>query len=231
MGLNPTTDIFDRMDSWRHLPGYQLERRADLLFSLYLPEALGKKLGRPVVPALIPEFPVRVGTVYPETRSNKSFKIDYLALTEDRAAAVFVELKTDARSRRTEQDRYLGAAREAGLARLLEGLLDIFRASSAKRKYFCLLQLAEKLGLLRIPERLRGLVLEKSLTGINQASRDVEITCAAAETRIVYLQPKGSGEDVLNFTEFAETVRAHPDGLSQRFAQSLGEWAMVEPGR
>ena len=42
MGLNPITAIFDRMDSWRHLPGYQLERRADLLFSLYLPEALGK---------------------------------------------------------------------------------------------------------------------------------------------------------------------------------------------
>ena len=32
--------LFDRMDAWRHLPSYQLERRADLFFSLYLPEVL-----------------------------------------------------------------------------------------------------------------------------------------------------------------------------------------------
>lgn len=36
--------LFDRMDNWRHLPSYQLERRADLIFSLYLPEVLVAKL-------------------------------------------------------------------------------------------------------------------------------------------------------------------------------------------
>ena len=35
--------LFDRMDRWRHLPSYQLERRADLFFSLYLPEVLQKR--------------------------------------------------------------------------------------------------------------------------------------------------------------------------------------------
>lgn len=37
--------LFNRMDAWRHLPNYQLERRADLFFSLYLPEVLEAKLG------------------------------------------------------------------------------------------------------------------------------------------------------------------------------------------
>jgi hypothetical protein len=37
--------LFDRMDGWRHLPNYQLERRADLFFSLYLPTAVEAKLG------------------------------------------------------------------------------------------------------------------------------------------------------------------------------------------
>jgi hypothetical protein len=30
--------LFDRMDAWRHLPNYQLERRADIFFAMYLPE-------------------------------------------------------------------------------------------------------------------------------------------------------------------------------------------------
>ena len=40
--------LFNRVDAWRHLPNYQLERRADLFFSLYLPEVLKAKLGFPV---------------------------------------------------------------------------------------------------------------------------------------------------------------------------------------
>ena len=32
--------LFDRIDAWRHLPSYQLERRADRLFLLYMPEML-----------------------------------------------------------------------------------------------------------------------------------------------------------------------------------------------
>ena len=32
--------LFDRLDEWRDFPNYQLERRADIFFSLYLVEAL-----------------------------------------------------------------------------------------------------------------------------------------------------------------------------------------------
>ena len=50
--------LFNRMDAWRHLPNYQLERRADLFFSLYLPEALETKLGFAVRDELVPEVPL-----------------------------------------------------------------------------------------------------------------------------------------------------------------------------
>lgn len=36
--------LFDRMDAWRHFPNYQLERRADIFFALYLPEGLGARV-------------------------------------------------------------------------------------------------------------------------------------------------------------------------------------------
>jgi len=55
--------LFDRMDGWRHLPNYQLERRADLFFSLYLPAAVEAKLGFSVHPLMVPELPVRIGTI------------------------------------------------------------------------------------------------------------------------------------------------------------------------
>jgi hypothetical protein len=37
--------IFDNLDSWRHLPSYQLERRADIFFAAYLPELLMARFG------------------------------------------------------------------------------------------------------------------------------------------------------------------------------------------
>jgi hypothetical protein len=222
--------LFSRLDAWRHLPSYQLERRADVFFSLYLPEALEKKLGFAVLPELVPEFPVRVGTVYPDIPINKSFKIDYVAFSKDLARAVFVELKTDQSSRRPAQDKYLRAAREAGMPRLLGGVLDIFRATNAKRKYFRLLELLEKIGLLKLPARLRDFAAGANLAGINEASREVEVTCPASECRVVYLQPRGEGEDVLNFEEFAAVVAAHEDPVSQRFAESLRRWSASDAG-
>ena len=54
--------VFDLLDKWRNLPAYQLERRADIYFALFLPDVLDHYL-RPrdlaVNPRLIPEFPIR----------------------------------------------------------------------------------------------------------------------------------------------------------------------------
>ncbi len=222
--------LFDRMDRWRHLPNYQLERRADLFFSLYLPEALERKLGYRVGEQLVPEFPVRIGTIYPKIPINKTFKIDYLALSHDLKRAAFVELKTDSRSRRSKQDRYLEAAQKVGLTPLLEGLLEVFRASNAKRKYFCLLTLLESIGLASLPPRMKEVAAGKTLTGINEASREVVLTCPVSKIDIVYLQPSGEGADVLNFEEFAATVSDHQDPFSTRFAASLREWAKLRAG-
>ncbi|MBL7221354.1 MAG: hypothetical protein ISS69_14665, partial [Phycisphaerae bacterium] len=152
--MDHITQLFDRMDSWRHLPNYQLERRADLIFSLYLPEVLEKKLGFAVIPDLIPEFPVRIGTIYPSIDINKSFKIDYLALSTDGEQAVFVELKTDEGSLNEKQNKYFAAAKQAGLPALLEGLLTIFKATSAKRKYSHLLNALGQMDLLNIPDTM-----------------------------------------------------------------------------
>lgn len=223
--------LFDRMDLWRHFPNYQLERRADLFFSLYLPEALYTKLGFPVRKKLAPEFPLRIGTIYPNVPIDKSYKIDYLAISEDGENAVFVELKTAGKSRRTKQDNYLVASKDAGLSALLEGLLDIFRATKAKRKYFCLLEHLEDMDLLRIPERMKEIMSRPNIQGAEKASGGIEIISRATRCLVVYVQPIGEGPDIISFDEFRKIVARHDDPLSVRFAQSLERWAEIEAGK
>lgn len=103
--MNYTNILFARMDTWRHLPSYQLERRADLFFSLYLKEALEARLGFAVAERMVPEFPVRIGAIYPHIPIDKSFKIDYVAVSSDGTSAILVELKTEGLSRRDSPGR------------------------------------------------------------------------------------------------------------------------------
>jgi hypothetical protein len=229
--MDPMVEVLDRMDAWRHLPNYQLERRADVFFSLYLAEVLGAKLGFAVRPELVPEFPVRISTIRPDDPDgDKSCKIDYLALSAANDKAVFVELKTDGQSRRGKQDEYLLAAQAAGLSSLLEGLRDIFRATNSKRKYFRLLELLERMGLLRIRTAMRKTMASPSLRGASELSRQIEVTAHVGKPVIVYVQPNGTGPDTISFREFAQTVRRHGDPVSQRFAASLCEWGDVRAG-
>ncbi len=228
--------LFERMDAWRHFPSYQLERRADLFFSLYLPEVLESKLGFPISEHIIPEFPVRIGTIYPNIQTDKSYKIDYVCLSEDSTKAIFVELKTEGRSKRVSQAKYLKAAQRAGMTALLTGLLDIFQATKAKRKYFCLLEYLEKMKLISIPENVKEIMSRPNIQGITKAARDIKITTKVKEAIIVYIQPNEEnqenkeGIEIIPFHEFSEVVRRYDDPISSRFAESLDKWANIQAG-
>lgn len=228
--VDPISELFDRMDEWRHFPNYQLERRADIFFSLYLPEVLEAKLGFPMRLEFAPEFPVRIGTIYPHIQTDKSYKIDYLALSATGTESVFVELKTEGASRRESQDKYLLASQRVGLPALLEGLCAIFRATNAKRKYFAMMLYLERMGLLQMPPDLTEIMAGQSLQGATAASAGIVITAPSTEPRIVYVQPNGDGPDIISFQEFADVVVRHPDAVSQRFATSMREWARVRSG-
>ena len=227
--------LFDRMDAWRHLPSYQLERRADLFFSLYLPEVLEAKLGFPVQTQIVPEFPVRIKTIYPGHPTNQSYKIDYFALSADSKKAIFVELKTEGKSRRDKQDKYLKAAGNKRLPTLLDGVLDIFQETRSKRKYFCLLKSLESMKLLRIPEDLKKIMSLPRLQGVTKMSRAIKITTRKIKPLIVYVQPnnvrsKGNRSRIITFADFRAVVKKHKDPVSKRFAQSLSEWASIQAG-
>ncbi len=222
--------LFDRMDSWRHLPSYQLERRADIFFSLYLQPVLQAKLDFGISPIIIPEFPVRIGTIYPNIKTDKSYKIDYVCFSADTKTAILVELKTEGQSRRESQDKYLVAAREVGFTALLDGILKIFKATNSKRKYFYLLDMLAQAGFLSIPAEMYETINKDCLQGINSIAGSVKVLDCPQDAKIVYIQPNGDGPDIISFEEFRGFIEASDDLLSKRFAQSLHEWATVKAG-
>lgn len=207
-------EIFDNMDSWRHLPAYQLERRSDIFFSMYLPDLLFGKFGVQVE-AVLPEFPIRKGTIEPESASNLSDKVDYLIKVKDSNRVILVELKTDEYSRRNDQDWYLERAKQVGLTRLLEGVLAIYKATKSRRKYRYLLESLQNMGFIALED-----------------GNTFQVIPVDYDVKIVYLQPNNpeNHENIISFQEAAAIIRQHGDELSLRFAQSLLEWADVRAG-
>lgn len=222
--LDIINKLFDTLDSWRHLPNYQLERRADIFFAMYLKGVLEWKYGVELKPEIVPEFPVRIGSIHGDDEyNNKSFKIDYVLFSQDGKAAYLVELKTDDRSRRDGQDNYLKLASKAGMSKLLGGIGDIYCATSSKDKYGHLLALLQAAGQIEVSSDEGRKNLVRS---------DIRVTSEVeADVNIVYIQPNGSGEGCINFTEFADFVETRPSPVSTRFASSLRQWAERQAGR
>ena len=222
--------LFDRLDRWRHLPAYQLERRADIYFALYLHEVLEAELGVRLDPRLIPELPIRRELVFPETPSNQSVKVDYAAFERDGGRVWLVELKTDAGSRRDNQDTYLERAKGLGFRVVAEGIRDILSATSAHQKYFHLARELADLGVFELPEGLETYVYPKPRRGLTKELQKIRVLRDAA-IEVVYVQPRGDGQaGVIDFETFARHVDKHGDPLSRRFARSLREWGTIDAG-
>ncbi len=212
--MKTINNIFDNLDLWRNLPAYHLERRADIFFSIYLPEILSKKIGVEIE-SVIPEFPIRVGTIQPEDDFNKSFKVDYLAKAKDGRTILFVELKTDHSSRRGKQDWYLQRASQVGMIELLVGLRQICKVTRSRKKYRILLGLLQDMGLI-----------------IMDNVEAFEIVPADYNIQVVYIQPNNPGgqENVITFMEISQMIEKHGDELSLRFSKSLLKWSNAKAG-
>lgn len=211
--------LFDRLDAWRHFPAYQLERRADIFFSLYLRGVIEHERGVTLADAIIPEVPIK------SPHNAQSFKVDYLLCTSDHSLIYLVELKTDPRSRRDEQDTYLTQAAAAGITALLEGIHTIVLATKHRRKYFHLLRELATLGLLHLPRELEMHMFSDSQAGVLDQLRRISVADVRPKIEVLYVQPlPGDGPNHIDFECFARHVARHSDPLSQRFSESLLRW-------
>jgi len=216
---------FDLLDKWRHLPSYQLERRADIFFAVYLPEFLSDHLGLKINPLVIPEFPVKIEVEEGANPIFASNKIDYLAIAQNQSCALFIELKTDCGSRRDGQDAYLVSAQKKGLSALLADIIEIAQKSSAKQKYAQLILLAAALGLIDAPPELAARAKVPNARGLGAEFRKTKPSVhAAMPIKILYLQPTGDSGNVITFAAFAKWLKTKKDPIADRFGQSLLQW-------
>ena len=200
--------LFNNLDNWRKLPAYQLERRADIFFSLYLDKIFKEKY-KVTLDFVIPEFPIRIGSIDDnKENSNQSFKIDYVAVCEEENTVYFIELKTDQNSLREEQTTYLKQAKEKGIKIIVDGVIAIYRATTQKRKYRNLLDEISKAG---------WLLVEKQKIINNSKDYKVEI---------IYIQPvnDNNSENVISFDFIANLIEKDNNHLAIRFAASLRRW-------
>lgn len=209
--------VFRNLDEWSRLPNYQLERRADIFFSLYLHEVIDKALRRQVGEVgstFIPEFPVR------HERTNRSDKIDYLGATKNGCQLILVELKTSQNALRRAQVKYLIKAAKTPHERLIADLSVISAASRSRDKYSKLLKIITDL---KLPEAGENSALVAHHVVLIQPTDEVE-----PWVRSEFIAANVALE-VIAFAFFAEVVAQHNDPLSRRFAESLLDWAKRSP--
>jgi hypothetical protein len=224
--MDALLQVFELLTQWRNLPNYQLERRADIFFAVYLARVLEQKLGLAIDPILIPEFPLKKD-------NNLSNKVDYLLLARDKSQAFFVELKTEMNSRNAAQDSYLKAAQQLGLSGLLQDFLSLWRASPQKQKYYHMAKRLASLGLLSLAidieatlfPRVQAKKFYERLSQTKPTSQEIPI-------QIWYLQPTPSNdENVIGFTFFASALSSFDDELSCLFRNYLLRWILPAGSR
>lgn len=215
--------LFKTLNDWRYLPAYQLERRADIFFALHIKE-LFKKLYDAEINLVLPEFPIRKGSLPNDVnynnklaknyKSNQSFKIDYLAYSKNKNLVYFIELKTDVGSRNLKQDWYLKAAQKLGMYKVFDDLKPIHKASNknGRIKYEYLFKKLDKIDL------------------IKGDRSDFEIINNPLNIERRYIQPIIKENDtnkklIITFQDIIDNLKdVSNTELTKRFLESLEQW-------
>ncbi len=207
-------NYFKTLKDWKRLPAYKLETRIDSIIGFFLPDIMQETLDVEVK-GIIPELPLRVGTIHPEYNgkpmAERSYKVNFYVLGSD-GLHYFIEVKTASGSRRAPQDDYLMKAKEIGMTKIIDGLTRIAKMTSFKYK--------EKYA------HLLGKLLDFGL--INKIESFISPN---DEIRVIYIQPKtprrSKGERVIDFNTIAQILRnKYPDDeFTREFANALAVWA------
>jgi hypothetical protein len=190
-----TGKIFNNLTMWRNLPKYQLERRADIFFSLYLKEILEAKFSSDgnhveLSPVIIPEFPIQQGV------QHHTANVDYVMFSENLKTVYLIEFKTDMGSFRSEQYEYLVRAKkkiqDQGFKKIVEELWSVFKATDDKQKYFHLFKQLKDIGLFELPFGLKEFVFPKVKRGLTDLIdwHKEKLKCSSINhVVLVFLQP------------------------------------------
>ena len=161
-------ELFKLLADNKKFPSYQAERRIDLFFNFFLEDILKAELGGQIK-FVAPEFPLKkLNKEGKFIRDNLSVKLDYLYKREinNTVEALFVELKTDAKSYDPNQHKkYLAY----DWAKAIESLKQIIHTKDMpfddRLKYYHLVKALDSSKLISLPQEFRTLHLLKNKKG------------------------------------------------------------------
>lgn len=186
--------VFQNLTLWRNLPKYQLERRADIFFSIYLKEILEATLCEDdnkveLLPVIIPEFPLRHGS------EHHTVNVDYVMFSKSLSTVYLIEFKTDMGSLRDEQFEYLFNARQqiekadGGFKSILTDLCRVFKATGDKQKYFHLFHQLAQLGLISMSPDIKEKLYSERKQGVGELIDNIKMIRDISSCEIIMLQP------------------------------------------
>lgn len=202
MDYNNTLNL---LRDWKKLPAYRAEPRIDFIVAGALPEIIKDKYGCNIR-LLIPEFPIRIGTIEENGHSNLSKKVDFYVYLEN-GEHIFIEFKSDSHSRRIKQDKYLLDAQRIGMIALLNGIINISLKTRFRIKYSYLI---EKL-------------INAELISLNDNNHKVIVT--ADKIKILYIQPKAKRDNEISFTKISQIMKDSNDLFYEKFSEMLLSWS------
>jgi hypothetical protein len=208
-------DIFTRMDEWRHLPDWQLERRADLFFSFYLKEVIEQKFNVTLQDTIIPEFPLQISPEGNDMQTNQTNKVDYAVFSdEDVPKCYLIELKTDMKSVNKKQQKYLIEAKGKKIETLVNDLELVFESTDEQRKYLNLFEAMQKVGLVKFKSQQNGIINFNKYSTWAQVFKDIKVLTNKNNPTVVYIQPLPDNDKLgekkpfekITFIEFADAT-------------------------
>lgn len=218
--------MLENLDDWRHLPKYQLERRADLFFGLFVRDVVASHLNIELNEIIIPEFPYK-NNVSRYTTVN----FDYVLFSKETKTAYILELKTDSGSVDDEQLAYLKLAKdtETGLNAIVSDIIDVADNSRHDSKYGCLLNKFKEL----------QLVEKDAATGkfkMNPNNFSIEILYLSPQlsekSRSKVLDVVGNDKEahIISFNKAADILEITGGAVECHFAAYLRRWNDIKAG-
>jgi len=196
---------FEMLIDWKKLPAYRFEPRLDSIIGYYLPEIVRdhvkdiyKDINKDInIKGIIPEFPIRKGTILENIFNEEALRVDFLLISEN-GPNYLVEIKTDSKSRNDKQDGYLELAKEKKLKALINGIKSIYSKTKSKDKYEHLI------------DKLEGLKLIKK---IDKKYDNFEFIGENKDIKILYVQPSQNGkDDIIDFKQISKWLEKNKQG-------------------
>ena len=241
-------EVLRQLDEWRHLPAYQLERRVDIFFGMFLSKVIERTLDIHV-DEVIPEFPLHKGRfkISEAREDHQSVNVDFVAVGHQgkKKRVLLIELKTDIGSLNPDQLANMEKARRANSKDLFQGVILAARNSESKHKYAHLIWRLVKQGCLHLgSSEIRNIELENRSTGLSAVFKDLSVgpKWRYLEVDVVVILPDKSKKldpypkfHPITFAQFAETLESGykpfvPEDV-RTFAAYVRDWAHVRAGR